>query len=170
MPVMVAHRAAAILSEQRQLVRGERSRIIADDLCQYLEAQNPGQRQSPSSAKRSLYNHHWDRHSRFLDDGRIDLDNNAVERSFHPLALNRMAVIAMLIESCKLSGIDPHIWLTEALTKLVNGYSANSVGDLMPRIDMAENMAYAIDNSAAFASLQARASASSRVDPGRARA
>ena len=31
----------------------------------------------------------WDGLSRFLDDGRIDLDNNAVERSIRPLALNR---------------------------------------------------------------------------------
>ena len=60
--------------------------------------------------------------SRFLDDGRVDLDSNAVERSIRPLALNRKnalfagsdeggdnwAVIATLIENCKLSGINPH--------------------------------------------------------------
>ena len=42
------------------------------------------------------------------------------------------AVIATLIENCKLSGIDPHAWLTETLTKLANGHPANGVGDLMP--------------------------------------
>lgn len=60
--------------------------------------------------------------SRFLDDGRVDLDSNTVERSIRPLALNRKnalfagsdegcdnwAVIAALIENCKISGINPH--------------------------------------------------------------
>ena len=64
----------------------------------------------------------WDGLSRFLDDGRIELDSNTVERSIRPLALNRKnalfagsdeggdnwAVIATLIESCKLNGINPH--------------------------------------------------------------
>jgi transposase len=83
---------------------------------------------------------------RFLDDGRIDLDNNTVERSIRPLALNRKnalfagsdeggdnwAVIATLIECCKLNAINPHTWLTETLTSLANGYRANRVGELMP--------------------------------------
>ena len=83
---------------------------------------------------------------RFIDDGRIDIDSNAVERSIRPLALNRKnalfagsdeggdnwAVIATLIENCKLSGIHPHAWLTDTLTKLANGHPANQVGELMP--------------------------------------
>jgi len=62
----------------------------------------------------------WDGLSRFLDDGRVDLDSNTVERSIRPIALNRKnalfadsdeggdnwAVIATLIENCKLSGIN----------------------------------------------------------------
>jgi hypothetical protein len=40
------------------------------------------------------------------------------------------AVIATLIENCKLSGINPHTWLTEALAKLANGLRANRVGEL----------------------------------------
>jgi hypothetical protein len=42
------------------------------------------------------------------------------------------AVIATLIECCKLGGINPYDWLTETLTKLARGHPANSVGDLMP--------------------------------------
>ena len=93
----------------------------------------------------------WDGLSRFLDDGRIDLDSNTVERSIRPLALNRKnalfagsdeggdnwAVIATLIENCKLSGINPHTWLTETLTRLANGHPANRVGALMPWIAVA---------------------------------
>jgi len=54
-----------------------------------------------------------------------------------PLNDARRAVIATLIENCKLSGINPHTWLTQTLEKLVNGHPANSVGELMPWIAVA---------------------------------
>ena len=133
--------------EHRQLVRAERSRVIAGDLRQYLDAR--GRQVSAKSKLGEAIRYtltRWDGLSRFLDDGRIDLDNNAVERSIRPLALNRKnalfagsdeggdnwAVIATLIENCKLSGINPHTWLTGTLTSLANGHPANAVGNLMP--------------------------------------
>tara|TARA_R110000868_G_scaffold29963_1_gene111455 strand:- start:23732 stop:25255 length:1524 start_codon:yes stop_codon:yes gene_type:complete len=134
-------------AQQRRLVRGEHSRVIIDDLHHYLEARN--RQVSPKAKLGEAIRYaltRWDGLSRFLDDGRVDLDNNAVERSIRPLALNRKnalfagsdeggdnwAVIATLIENCKLSGINPHNWLTETLTRLANGHPVNSVGDLMP--------------------------------------
>lgn len=134
-------------TEQRQQIRTERSRVIVDDLRIFLEAKN---RQVSAKAKLGEAIRYaltrWDGLSRFLDDGRVDLDSNAVERSIRPLALNRKnalfagsdeggdnwAVIATLIENCKLSGINPHTWLTQTLEKLANGHPANSVGELMP--------------------------------------
>ncbi|CAH0356860.1 Transposase IS66 C-terminal domain-containing protein [Novosphingobium lubricantis] len=44
------------------------------------------------------------------------------------------AVIATLIENCKLSDINPHEWLTKTMTALANGYPANRVHELMPWI------------------------------------
>lgn len=134
-------------TEQRQHMRDERSRVIVDDLHQYLEARN---RQVSAKARLGEAIRYaltrWDGLSRFLDDGRVDLDNNTVERSIRPLALNRKnalfagsdeggdnwAAIATLIENCKLSGINPNAWLTETLTRLANGHPANRVGELMP--------------------------------------
>jgi hypothetical protein len=144
-------------AEQRRAVRHDRSRIIIDDLRQYLEARN---RQVSAKSKLGEAIRYaltrWDGLSRFLDDGRIDLDSNTVERSIRPLALNRKnalfagsdeggdnwAVIATLIENCKLSGINPHIWLTDTLTSLANGHPANGVAELMPWTAVAENTAY----------------------------
>ncbi len=134
-------------SEQRRAVRVERARIVVDDLRQYLEA-----RLRQLSAKSKLAEAiryaltRWNGLTLFLDDGRVELDSNTVERSIRPLALNRKnalfagsdeggdnwAVIATLIENCKLSGINPHDWMTETLTRLANGHPANKVGDLMP--------------------------------------
>ena len=134
-------------AQQRRSVRDERSRVIVDDLHQYLEARN---RQVSAKARLGEAIRYaltrWDGLSRFLNDGRVDLDNNTVERSIRPLALNRKnalfagsdeggdnwAVIATLIENCKISGINPNAWLTETLTRLANGHPANRVGELMP--------------------------------------
>ena len=134
-------------AEQRRAARAERSRAIVDDLHQYLEARN-----AQVSAKSKLGEAiryaltRWDGLSRFLDDGRIDLDSNTVERSIRPLALNRKnalfagsdeggdnwAVIATLIECCKLNATNPHEWLTQTLARLANGHPANRVGELIP--------------------------------------
>lgn len=134
-------------AEQRRAARTERSRVIVDDLRQYLDARN---RQVSAKAKLGEAIRYaltrWDGLTRFLDDGRVDLDSNVVERSIRPLALNRKnalfagsdergdnwAVIATLIENCKLSGINPHTWLTETLARLANGHPAKNVGELMP--------------------------------------
>lgn len=136
---------------QRRATRAERSRVIVDDLHQYLEARN-----AQVSAKSKLGEAiryaltRWDGLSRFIDDGRIDLDSNTVERSIRPLALNRKnalfagsdeggdnwAVIATLIECCKINAINPHEWLTQTLARLANGHPANRVGDLMPWTDV----------------------------------
>ncbi len=132
---------------ERRALRAERSRVIVDDLRDYLST-----RLRQVSAKSKLAEairyalSRWDGLSRFLDDGRVDLDSNTVERSIRPIALNRKnalfagsdeggdnwAVIATLIENCKLSGINPHDWLTRTLTQLANGHPANAVGRLMP--------------------------------------
>ncbi|HEY6869116.1 MAG TPA: IS66 family transposase [Novosphingobium sp.] len=134
-------------ADRRRQIRDERSRTIVDDLRQYLDARN---RQVSAKAKLGEAIRYalsrWDGLSHFLDDGRVDLDSNVVERSIRPLALNRKnalfagsdeggdnwAVIATLIENCKISGINPHDWLTDTLSKLANGHPANAVGELMP--------------------------------------
>ena len=65
----------------------------------------------------------------FLDDGRIEMDSNAVERTIRSIALNRKnalfaghdagavnwGVIASLIETCKLNDVDPHTYLADVM-------------------------------------------------------
>ncbi|EZP70329.1 Transposase [Novosphingobium resinovorum] len=134
-------------AEHRRAVRAEQARVIVDDLHIYLEA-----RLRQVSAKSKLADAiryaltRWPGLSLFLDDGRVEMDSHTVERSIRPLALNRKnalfagsgeggdnwAVIATLVENCKIAGINPHTWLTEALTKLAKGHPTNAVSDLMP--------------------------------------
>jgi len=88
----------------------------------------------------------WDGLTRFLDDGRVEIDSNTVERSMRPIALNRKnalfaggdqggenwALLASLIETCKLNSVNPQTWLADVLTKLVNNWPNNRLDDLMP--------------------------------------
>jgi transposase len=88
----------------------------------------------------------WEGLTRFIDDGRIELDNNTVERSIRPIALNRKnalfagsdggaehwATIASLIETCKLNDVDPLEYLTDVLTRIVNHHSNRDIDQLLP--------------------------------------
>jgi transposase len=83
---------------------------------------------------------------RFLDDGRIELDTNIVERSMRPQALTRKnalfaghddgaenwAILASLIETCKLHGINPQAYLADVLTRLVNLWPNDRLDELTP--------------------------------------
>ena len=50
---------------------------------------------------------HWDGLTRFLDDGRIELDTNIVERSIRPLVLNRNYVKRRIMCRCSLFSVNP---------------------------------------------------------------
>ncbi len=83
---------------------------------------------------------------RFLEDGRIELDTNTVERAIRPICLSRKnalfassddggarwAAVASLVETCKLNGVDPQRYFTNLLTRLVNGWPNSRIDELMP--------------------------------------
>ena len=82
----------------------------------------------------------------FLDDGRVEIDNNTVERAIRPIALNRKnalfagsdggaehwAVIASLIETCKLVEVEPHGYLADVITRIINGHPQSQLDELVP--------------------------------------
>lgn len=88
----------------------------------------------------------WAGLSRFLDDGRVEIDSNVVERAIRPIALNRKnalfagsdggaghwAVVASLVETCKLNGVDPQAYLADVITRIVAGYPQSQIDDLLP--------------------------------------
>jgi len=134
-------------ADERRAERQARSKPIVDDLKPWLEQQLRRVSKGATIAKDLRYGlSHWEGLTRFLDDGRIELDNNTVERSIRPIALNRKnalfagsdeggvnwAIVASLIETCKLNGVNPHAWLTDTLTKLVNRWPASRIDELMP--------------------------------------
>jgi hypothetical protein len=89
---------------------------------------------------------YWDGLCSFLADGRIEIDNNSVERTIRPIALNRKnalfaghdagaknwAIIASLIETCNLNSVDPLAYLTSTLSAIVNGHKQSRIEELLP--------------------------------------
>jgi transposase len=131
----------------RRAVRQQRSKPLVLELKAWLEQQLA--RVSGKSLIAEVIRYalnHWDGLTRFLDDGRIELDTNVVERSIRPIVLNRKnalfaghdqgaenwACIASLIETCKLNGVDPETYFTDVLSKLVNLWPASRLDELMP--------------------------------------
>jgi transposase len=134
-------------ADERRVVRQDRSRPIIDDLEPWLRAKLALISQKTKLAEAVRYAlSRWDGLTRFLDDGRIEIDSNVVERSIRPIALNRKnalfagsdgggghwAVIASLIETCKLNGVDPQTYLTDVISKIVNGHPNNRINELLP--------------------------------------
>jgi transposase len=140
-------------ADERRAVRQQRSKPLVLELKTWFAQQlaRVSGKSLIAEAIRYALNH-WDGLTRFLDDGRIELDTNAVERSIRPIVLNRKnalfaghdqgaenwACIASLIETCKLNGVDPESYFTDVLTKLVNLWPASRLDELMPWVWAAE--------------------------------
>ncbi|MDX1091068.1 transposase, partial [Sinorhizobium medicae] len=90
---------------------------------------------------------HWNGLAAFLEDGRIEVDSNVVERSMKSVALTRknslfvgsarggetFAVLASLINTAKLNGVDPEVWLADVLERIISGkVKANRMESLLP--------------------------------------
>jgi transposase len=134
-------------AEERRLVRQQKGRPLADTFELWLRAKLALISQKSKLAEAIRYAlSRWQGLTRFIDDGRIELDNNAVERSIRPIALNRKnalfagsdggaehwATIASLIETCKLNDVDPLAYMTDVLSKIVNGHPNAEIDQLLP--------------------------------------
>ncbi|NTH14220.1 IS66 family transposase [Agrobacterium rhizogenes] len=90
---------------------------------------------------------HWSGLVAFLEDGRIEVDTNIVERSMKSVALTRknalfvgnerggktFAVLASLVNTAKLNSVNPQTWLTDVLERIISGkVKANEMESLLP--------------------------------------
>lgn len=133
-----AHRLAA---------RRALARPIVDCLRLWLEVQLPqlpGRGNLTEAIRYALSR--WDGLTRFLQDGRIELDTNPVERAIRPVALGRKnhlfagsdgggerwAILCSLIETCKLNDVEPYAYLRDVLTRMVDGHPINRLDELLP--------------------------------------
>ena len=130
----------------RLTVRRDLSKPLVDALETWLYEQRA--RLSAKNDMTTVINYglsRWAAFTRFLDDGRVCLTNNAAERSVRGIAVGRRnwtfagsdeggrraAAVYTLIETCKLNDVDPQAWLTDVLGRLPD-HPAKQVHELLP--------------------------------------
>ena len=84
--------------------------------------------------------------SRFLTDGRLEVDNNIAENAMRGIALgrknylfagsdkggDRAAAIYTLVQTARLNGVNPEAWLSNTLTRIAAGHTINRIDELLP--------------------------------------
>lgn len=131
----------------RLTARRSQSKTIVDGLFIWLETQLPRLPAHTKLADAMQYAlSRWDGLTRFLHDGRIELDTNPVERAIRPVALGRKnhlfagsdgggrrwAILCSLIETCRLNGVEPYAYLRDVLQRMVDGHPINRLDELLP--------------------------------------
>ena len=119
----------------RAAVRAHQSRPIMTRLHRALTRLKLSRRHLPQSLLGAAIDYtlsQWAALGIYLEDGRIEIDNNLVENAIRPTALGkknwlfigdasagqRGAILYSLIESCRRRGLDPHAYLRDVLTRL----------------------------------------------------
>jgi len=130
----------------RASVRRERSRPLMRELEQWLRAQRAKLSPRSETAKSIAYSlNRWPALTRFIDDGRLCMTNNAAERELRAVAVGRRnwsfcgsdeggrraAVIYTLINSAKLNDVDPQAWLADVLRRIAD-HPARCIDELLP--------------------------------------
>jgi hypothetical protein len=135
-------------AEERRTVRQERGKPIVEALHAWLTIQlgRVSGRSTLAEAIRYALRH-WQGLVLFLEDGRIELDNNTVERAIRPIALGHKnalfagsdggarhwAIAASLVATARLNGVEPLAWLTDVLERVVSGRTkAHELERLLP--------------------------------------
>jgi hypothetical protein len=133
-------------AEQRRAVRQELSAPLVADLERWLREQRPKLSRGNDLAKAMDYIlKRWPAFTRFLDDGRICLSNNAAERALRGIALGRKswlfagsdrggqraAAMYSLIVTAKLNNVDPQAWLADVLARIAE-HPVQRIDELLP--------------------------------------
>jgi hypothetical protein len=147
--------------DERRSARQERSKPHVDALHAWLTAQlgRVSGRSNLAEAIRYALRH-WAGLILFLEDGRLELDTNTIERAIRPIALGRKnalfagsdggahhwAIVASLVATAKLNGVEPLAWLTDVLERMVAGRTkAHELERLLPWTWKAERLEAAIN-------------------------
>ena len=138
---------AGLSAAARRQASGERSRPLLTALDLFLRDKLSLLSQKSTLAVAIRYaTSRWAGLTLYADDGRVEMDSNTVERSIRPLSLTRKnalfagsdrggqtwAVIASLVEPCKLNGVDPQAYLGDVISRIVGGHPKSQLDELMP--------------------------------------
>jgi len=133
--------------DQRQTARQARSKPLLDAFHAWAMAQRRRLSGKAPLGKAFQYSlSRWDALSRYVDDGRLSIDNNLAERLLRGIAVSRKnflflgsdrggdraAAIYTIVESAKLNGLNPEAYLAAVLDRLASGHSNHRLDELLP--------------------------------------
>jgi hypothetical protein len=135
-----------LAADERLAARRARVAPVVDELQVWMQAERARLSRHAEVAKAMDYMlKRWSAFTRFLDDGRVCLTNNAAERELRGIALGRKswlfagsdrggeraAVIYTLIQTAKLNGVDPQAWLADVLAR-ISDHLISDLAALLP--------------------------------------
>jgi hypothetical protein len=142
----VEREASDLAPDKRHRLRQEKSKPIAELLHKWLISQRQQVPDGSATAGALDYSlNRWQALTRYLDDGRVPIDNNWIENQMRPWAVGRKnwlfagslragqraAAIMSLIISAKLNGRDPYAYLKDVFTRLPTQKN-HLIGELLP--------------------------------------
>ena len=133
--------------EQRRATRQAQSKPLLDALHDWMLQQRRRLSGKSTLGKALQYAlSRWDALVRYVEDGRLSIDNNLAERQLRGIAVTRKnflfvgsdaggrraAVIYTIAETAKLNGLDPEAYIADVLERLAKGHPINRLDDLLP--------------------------------------
>lgn len=130
----------------RRAVRQRTARPRIDELATWLDEQLkklPGKSDLAGAIRYARSR--WHALTRYLDDGRLEISNNAAENQIRPAALGRKnwlfcgsdaggeraAAFYTLVRTARLNGLEPEAWLTNVIAR-IGGHPINRLAELLP--------------------------------------
>ena len=135
-------------AQQRGLLRQAKSKPLLDAMHAWMLLMRHKVMDNSAAAKALDYSlRRWAALSRFLDDPQLPIDNNHIENLIRPIALGRKnwlfagslragqraAAIMSLIQSARMNGHDPYVYLKDVLTRLPT-HKNSQIDDLLPHL------------------------------------
>ena len=132
--------------DQRRSVRQKDASPLLADLERWLRRQLA--KLAPKSTLAGAFRYalaHWRALTRYLDDGRLEIDNNLAENALRPICLGRKnylfagsdaggehaALLYSLLVTCRLNDIDPYAYLSDILARIAD-HPISRVDELLP--------------------------------------